>query len=118
MLPYTGFDGACFTLMHDNVSPHAANIFQQYLREIGIPILDWPSRSPNLNPIEHLWDEFKKRVMRRKRVPETLADLQTELRGMGGNTTGNNPQAHQIRTKPSAGGHKGLWGQNPLLRIH
>ena len=36
-------------------------------------VLEWPSQSPALNPIEHLWAELKKRV--RERRPTNLTQL-------------------------------------------
>ena len=31
-------------------------IVQQFLRENNADRLDWPARSPDLSPIEHVWD--------------------------------------------------------------
>ena len=28
--------------------------------EIGVKELDWSAKSPDLNPIEHLWDELER----------------------------------------------------------
>ncbi|GFU00952.1 DDE_3 domain-containing protein [Trichonephila clavipes] len=34
--------------------PHRARIVEEYLEDHGLERMEWPARSPDLNPIEHL----------------------------------------------------------------
>ena len=54
--PYAGAVGENFILMDDNARAHRARITDQYLEQATIVRLEWPARSPDLNPIEHAWD--------------------------------------------------------------
>lgn len=75
VVPFAPFIGENFLLMHDNARPHAAGIVTQYLEEVGIAAMEWPARSADMNPIEHLWDAIKRRIRGRSNPPTTLQQL-------------------------------------------
>ncbi len=54
--PYAGAVGPGFLLVHDDARPHVARVCRQFLEDEGIDTIEWLPRSPNLNPIKHLWD--------------------------------------------------------------
>ena len=57
------------TFQHDNAHPHVARVCQDFLANNNIVPLDWPPYSPNLSPIELLWDELDRRVRRPRNTP-------------------------------------------------
>ncbi|KAI3366544.1 hypothetical protein L3Q82_000676 [Scortum barcoo] len=57
--------GPGFLLMQDNARPHVAGVCQQFLQDKGIDAMDWPARSPDLNPIEHIWDIMYRSIHQR-----------------------------------------------------
>jgi len=45
------------------------------MSEFGVEELDWPAQSPDLNPIEHPWDELEQRLQARPSHPTSVSDL-------------------------------------------
>ncbi|UYV82272.1 hypothetical protein LAZ67_21001524 [Cordylochernes scorpioides] len=65
--------------MDDNARPHRARLVNEYLQSENIRRMDWPARSPDLNPIEHVWDALGRRIGARHPSPRTLVELRTAL---------------------------------------
>ena len=65
-------------LMHDNAKLHVARICRQFLNRNNVNILPWPAVSPDMNPIEHIWDYLGRKVRARGNV-RNLRDLENTL---------------------------------------
>lgn len=57
-------NGERFLFMQDGAPCHTARSVLDLLRNQNIPLLSWPGNSPDMNPIENLWELVKKRVNR------------------------------------------------------
>ncbi|GFU94645.1 transposable element Tcb2 transposase [Trichonephila clavipes] len=75
--PYAASIGNDFILMDDNGKPHRARIVKEYLEDHGLERMEWPARSPDLNPIEHLWDYLGRGVAAKS--PSMLHELKQGL---------------------------------------
>ncbi|GFS82441.1 transposable element Tcb2 transposase [Trichonephila clavipes] len=53
-----GLPGAIF--QQDNARPPIARVAQDFLRHFQT--LPWPARSPDLSPVEHVWDQLKRQM--------------------------------------------------------
>ncbi len=69
--------GTNFTFMHDNDPKHTSALVKDWLRNNGVQVLQWPSSSPDLNPIEHLWDVLEDRL--KKHYPTNKTELALRL---------------------------------------
>ncbi|GFV06204.1 transposable element Tcb1 transposase [Trichonephila clavipes] len=68
-----------FLFTDDNARPHHANIADECLQSEDITRMDWPAYSPDLNPIEHVWDMLGRRIAARQTPPTCLLELRRAL---------------------------------------
>ncbi|KAL0199152.1 hypothetical protein M9458_007692, partial [Cirrhinus mrigala] len=72
------YGDADFIFQQDLAPAHSAKATSTWFKDHGIPVLNWPANSPDLNPIENLWG-IVKRKMRYAR-PNNAEELKAAIR--------------------------------------
>jgi len=68
---------SAWTWQQDNDPKHTSNKAMLWFKEKRVRLIDWPSYSPDLNPMENVWGYIKKEIAKKR--PHTLAELEQNL---------------------------------------
>ena len=106
---YTGAVGPGFLLVQDIARPHV--VCRQFLDDEGTDTIDWPSRSPDLNPIENHWDVMYQCIRRCQVAPQTVQEVTDALIQVWEEIPQDTIR-RLIRSMPRRllGEHTGTWG--------
>ena len=63
----------------DNARPHVARVVQTFLQRWRVSLLPWPTRSPEMSPIELVWDMVGRRLICQSPPAPTLDPLRTRI---------------------------------------
>ena len=63
----------------DSARPHVARTVKAFFQRRWVSLLPWPARSPDMSPIEHVWDMVGRRLIRQGPPAHTLDALWTRI---------------------------------------
>lgn len=66
-----------YIFMHDSAPCHKARSVTTFLEDRNVSVLPWPGNSPDMNPIENLWELTKREIAKteitnKRQLVETL----------------------------------------------
>jgi len=71
--------GQNWKFQQDNASIHVSASTLKWFTDKNINLLDWPSISPDLNPMENLWGVLVRDVYRNGRQYSTVSELKAAI---------------------------------------
>ena len=71
--------GDNYRYQDDNATPHRARVVLDFLQQGNVTKMEQPPRSPDCNPIEHLWDELGRAISSMDNPPQNLDELRQAL---------------------------------------
>ena len=71
--------GDNYRYQDDNATPHRARVVLDFLQQGNVTKMEQPPRSPDSNPIEHLWDELGRAISSMDNPPQNLDELRQAL---------------------------------------
>jgi len=75
------FNHRRYFFQQDNAPVHTAKDTKAWISQKQVKmLLNWPAQSPDLNPIENMWDELQRRVRKRNPRPANKHELYAALK--------------------------------------
>ena len=71
--------GDNYRYQDDNATPHRARVVLDFLQQGNVTKMEQPAKSPDCNPIEHLWDELGQAFSSMDNPPQNLDELRQAL---------------------------------------
>ena len=63
----------------DNTIPHTARIVKEFWQQEEIDMFQWPTMSPDMHPIENVWDFIGRKVNQHNPQCQNIAELTNEI---------------------------------------
>jgi transposase len=72
---YYHLDPSKIIFQQDNDPKHTSKLAKDTLRELEFEVMEWPAQSPDLNPIENIWNHLKTTLRNNTRLFATKEEL-------------------------------------------
>ena len=63
----------------DNAPPHVSGRTRSWFAKKNLKLFQWPAQSPDLSPIENIWDVIQRQINNRKELPSNLQELKSAV---------------------------------------